>query len=159
MIATQSPYPAAGPMSMGLRVERFYYDGVRRIQEVVADPEGTLGMMLMSGNAAEQSSAQSAQQATQQQTEGGEADESTQAMSQGAQQNSATSNNGGQTPIYNTWLEREYIWGTGDGNAGLDELLAQFDHNRRPWFALQDAGGDPEWDGTLRKLPPGTKRM
>ncbi len=28
------------------------------------------------------------------------------------------------------------------GDNGLDELLAQFDRDRRPWYVLQDAGGD-----------------
>jgi hypothetical protein len=38
--------------------------------------------------------------------------------------------------------EREYIWGPGDGPAGIDEILVQFDINRAPWWMLQDAGGD-----------------
>jgi hypothetical protein len=39
-----------------------------------------------------------------------------------------------------TKLAREYIWGPGDN--GLDELLVQYDVDRRPWWTLQDAGGD-----------------
>ena len=32
--------------------------------------------------------------------------------------------------------------GPDDGNGGVDELLVQFDPNRKPWWVLQDAGGD-----------------
>jgi hypothetical protein len=38
--------------------------------------------------------------------------------------------------------EREYIWGPGDGPAGIYEILVQFDMSRSPWWMLQDAGGD-----------------
>ncbi|MBL0870875.1 MAG: hypothetical protein IBJ18_09900 [Phycisphaerales bacterium] len=53
-----------------------------------------------------------------------------------------------------TKLLREYVWGPGDGHAGVDELIAQFggatdvgDETKpnarwRPWFTLQDGGGD-----------------
>ncbi|MFN7022031.1 MAG: hypothetical protein ACK4WH_11985, partial [Phycisphaerales bacterium] len=46
------------------------------------------------------------------------------------------------TPIPVARLEREYIWGPGDGAAGVDELLVQYDVNRKPWWVVQDAGGD-----------------
>ena len=51
-----------------------------------------------------------------------------------------------------TKLLREYVWGPGDGHAGVDELIAQFggatavgDETKpnarwRPWFTLQDSG-------------------
>jgi len=46
----------------------------------------------------------------------------------------------GWTP--NAILAREYIWGPGDSYAGVDELLVQFDHERKPWWVSQDGGGD-----------------
>lgn len=39
-------------------------------------------------------------------------------------------------------LEREYLWGPGDGIAGVDELLAQYDNTGRAWWVIQDGGGD-----------------
>jgi hypothetical protein len=39
-----------------------------------------------------------------------------------------------------TYLAREYVWGPGDW--GVDELLAQYDADRRASWPLQDAGGD-----------------
>ena len=37
-------------------------------------------------------------------------------------------------------LEREYIWGPGDN--GLDEILVQYDIERKPFWMIQDGGGD-----------------
>lgn len=37
-IRTQSPYPDPSAGSGDVRTERFFYDGVRRIQELVTDP-------------------------------------------------------------------------------------------------------------------------
>ncbi|MFZ4573927.1 MAG: hypothetical protein ACOYN0_05985, partial [Phycisphaerales bacterium] len=39
-------------------------------------------------------------------------------------------------------LEREYLWGPGDGVAGVDELLAQYDTTGKAWWVVQDGGGD-----------------
>ncbi len=38
LVRTQSPYPDPQTSTGQLRSERFYYDGVRRIQEVFVDP-------------------------------------------------------------------------------------------------------------------------
>jgi len=40
LIKTQSPFPEPGSIEFPglLRSERFYYDGIRRIQELVTDP-------------------------------------------------------------------------------------------------------------------------
>ncbi len=50
------------------------------------------------------------------------------------------------TGLITAWsFAREYVWGPGDGPAGLDELLAQFDGPSglsKPWWILQDSGGD-----------------
>ncbi|MBX3381871.1 MAG: RHS repeat protein [Phycisphaeraceae bacterium] len=50
LIETQSPYPDVETALGRLRTERFYYDGVRRIQEVVTDPLLMLGLAAESGN-------------------------------------------------------------------------------------------------------------
>jgi len=51
-----------------------------------------------------------------------------------------------EVPLAGPRLEREYLWGPGDGwgagGAGVDELLVQYDGERKPWWALMDAGGD-----------------
>ena len=52
LIETQSPYPDVETALGRLRTERFYYDGVRRIQEVVTDPLLMLGLAAESSNPA-----------------------------------------------------------------------------------------------------------
>ena len=47
---------------------------------------------------------------------------------------------GENMPATVTYLSREYIWGPGDW--GVDELLVQYDEDRRASWPLQDAGGD-----------------
>jgi hypothetical protein len=51
---------------------------------------------------------------------------------------------GGPTPIAQSDMKREYIWGPGDRGwgGGVDELLVQFDAGRQPWWMMADAGGD-----------------
>jgi hypothetical protein len=51
LIRTQSPYPSPEFLVQegDIRSERFYYDGSRRIQEVVLDPATSLAMAMMSG--------------------------------------------------------------------------------------------------------------
>lgn len=43
---SQSPYPSPQLLTGEVRTERFYYDGVRRVQEVVIDPVLSLGEAL-----------------------------------------------------------------------------------------------------------------
>lgn len=50
LVETQSPYPDVETALGRLRTERFYYDGVRRIQEVVTDPLLMLGLAAGSSN-------------------------------------------------------------------------------------------------------------
>ncbi|MBK9189920.1 MAG: hypothetical protein IPM33_13340 [Phycisphaerales bacterium] len=52
-------------------------------------------------------------------------------------QSSGGPSNGSLTETY---LAREYVWGPGDW--GVDELLVQYDTNRRATWPLQDAGGN-----------------
>ena len=145
LIRTQSPYPSPDD-NQGLRAERFYYDGVRRIQEVVADPLMNLSMAASSSNNTVQSTA-IVSGLSQSISADGPVDLSATSLAveqtqieQGEQQNLL------EGPVFEelslTRLEREYIWGPGDGPAGVDELLVQFDVDRKPWWVLQDSGGD-----------------
>jgi YD repeat-containing protein len=61
----------------------------------------------------------------------------------------ATGGGGGGTGTTTSYLHREYIWGVNNA-AGTEELLVQFDDQRKPWWTLQDGGGDVvalvKWD-------------
>jgi len=99
LIAVRSPRPGpSGANTSGsnvpVRDEHLYYDGIRRVQEVVHD--------------------------------------------------FSTPDGNGDRELQVALLTREYIWGPGDGPAGVDELLAMFDGEAqgKPWWVLQDAGGD-----------------
>ncbi|MBX3379986.1 MAG: hypothetical protein KF805_07810 [Phycisphaeraceae bacterium] len=106
------------------RSERFIYDGVRRIQEIVTDPVMTDG----EGNRVATMSAESEQR-------GG-----------------GGSGQGGELPAMNVFLRAQYVWGPGDN--GVDELLCQIEPysaaethapngpQGKPWFILTDAQGD-----------------
>ena len=52
-------------------------------------------------------------------------------------------------------LAQKYVWGPGDGAAGVDELIAQYasPDRAKAWWALQDAGGDL---AALAESPPGS---
>jgi len=99
LIAVRSPRPGpSGSNTSGsnvpVRDEHLYYDGIRRVQEVVHD--------------------------------------------------FSTPDGNGDRELQVALLTREYIWGPGDGPAGVDEMLAMFDGEAqgKPWWVLQDAGGD-----------------
>ena len=47
LVRAQSPYSEVTTAECESRIERFYYDGVRRIQEVVIDPVSSMGEALM----------------------------------------------------------------------------------------------------------------
>jgi hypothetical protein len=52
----------------------------------------------------------------------------------------AAAGGGGPSGEIAVGVAREYVWGPGD--RGIDELLVQYDKNRKAWYAIQDAGGD-----------------
>ncbi|MBX3382772.1 MAG: hypothetical protein KF864_04595 [Phycisphaeraceae bacterium] len=134
LVETQSPYPDVETALGRLRTERFYYDGVRRIQEVVTDPLLMLGLAAESGNP-------ELQQAVANAAPFGEvaADPQTATL-----ESEEVQMMGGESlPAAVTTLHREYVWGPGDAwGWGVDELLAQYDQGRRASWPLQDAGGD-----------------
>ena len=158
LVRTQSPWPNAESATGSNRSERFFYDGVRRIQELVTDPLPTLEFMMAapdgsggsggSGVPPEVLSAAAAAVASSEEELDGDA---IPAGVEAAQLGSPT-----PVPTTETTLAREYVWGPGDN--GLDELLVQFDEDRRPWWTLQDAGGDivALVNVPFAHLPPGT---
>jgi hypothetical protein len=127
LIRTLSPFPSPDN-STGLRSERFYYDGIRRIQEVVVDPVVSLDVATLSGGSVGTAAGQ-AQSGSGQPLDGA----GTPVVVEQAQL--ADPN---PTAPAGTFLNREYIWGPG----GVDELLCQYDWQRKPWFTLMDDGGD-----------------
>jgi hypothetical protein len=103
------------------RSERFFYDGTRRIQELITDPvvvnneDGDVATM---GEENEQRGG------------GG-----------GGGGGGAGQQPGPVTTIL--YLKAQYVWGPGDSpTAGVDELLLQQDTNGKQWYRLQDAQGD-----------------
>jgi hypothetical protein len=148
LVRVLSPYPEPGATPpegwtvAPVRSERLYYDGVRRIQEVYTDPLLALGESAAQGSASAQGAVGEGQEEEGQTLEG-----------EDGQIESGTGEPGGEDPpgpppnTFITYLEREYLWGPGDGitsgaGAGLDELVAIFDIDRRAWWTLLDASGD-----------------
>ena len=133
---TQSPWPDPQTAAGGeVRSERFYYDGIRRIQEVVSDPVKVLNLALGSEDPQLQLLAMQSVEP------GADMDGDAAPM---ALETGQLEGMGGDPPIGGpptvTRMSREYIWGPGDN--GIDELLVQFDPQRLPTWPLQDAGGD-----------------
>ncbi len=111
-----SPYPGqAGQW----RTEHYYYDGVRRIQEVFTDPMVVAEAFTSKDEAEEIAPGQV-------QTEG------TPGTSQVIS---------GTPPPAGTWCEREYAWDPSVG-AYVDACVAQFDAWGRTGYVIQDANYD-----------------
>ncbi|MCC7390710.1 MAG: hypothetical protein IT431_18335 [Phycisphaerales bacterium] len=121
LVRTQAPAPSESL----LRTERFYYDGLRRIQELVTDPVTPLG-----GAAGDPGLEALASQTV---PEGSNPDEQT--APSGFEQGQLGMGGGSGGTV-----EREYIWGPGDN--GFDELLVQYDAGGNEAWAIQDGGGD-----------------
>jgi hypothetical protein len=148
LVRVLSPYPEPGATPpegwtvAPVRSERLYYDGVRRIQEVYTDPLLALGESAALGDPEAQGEV----------SQGGEEEGQTLEGEEGQIENGSGEPGGEEPPgpppnTFITYLEREYLWGPGDGitsgaGAGLDELVAIFDIDRRAWWTLLDASGD-----------------
>ena len=128
LIRTQSPWPNPEAEGNLVRSERFFYDGIRRIQELVTDPVSNLASASVSASAP-------VQQAANQALEGPEE------LDPSAAPGSVEAAQGVEaSAITISTLAREYVWGPGDN--GIDELFTQFDELGKPWWTLQDSGGD-----------------
>ncbi len=128
------------------------HDGARRVQDAQYDPVSSMMMMMVGGDSGEQLLASEEMQTQADPVEGAPVDGSGMGISLAASMSGDSSGNFGSepedpigTPVP-TYLprrvEREYIWGPGDGRGGVDELLAQCDAARQLWPVLTDAGGD-----------------
>ena len=128
LVRTQTPVT---PGSANLRTERFYYDGIRRIQEFVTNPVVTLGGAggdpVLETLAAESVAT------------GANPDQQTAPAPY--EQSQLTLGGGGAV---SGTVQREYVWGPGDSGSGggFDELLVQYDRDGEEAWAIQDAGGD-----------------
>ncbi|MBX3410065.1 MAG: hypothetical protein KF859_09300 [Phycisphaeraceae bacterium] len=123
--------PEPGEWSQDLRSERLYYDGLRRIQEIIIDPLLPMSMALSGeGGSQLQSAANQVAFNADQPLDG--------AATPATLEHQALL--GESMPATVTYLAREYVWGPGD--RGVDELLVQFDAARKAWWMLVDGGGD-----------------
>lgn len=136
LVRTQSPYPMAG-QGADIRTERFYYDGVRRIQELNIDPLVALENAMQSGDSGIAAVAQTIASMSSDELDGSATPVQLEQSQIGESSSYLTT-----PPVAwsNSYVAREYIWGSGD--EGLDELLVQYDENRNPWWIVQDAGLD-----------------
>lgn len=142
LIAAQSPYPWPGSGTDLVRTERYYYDGIRRIQEVVIDPVASIKFADEVGDPILSDIAEQT------------LDPSTHPDGDAAPLAFETGQVATVDPMPvapQAQLAREYVWGPGDGLAGVDELLVQYGPvnamngapgGRIPYFVIQDAGGD-----------------
>ncbi len=155
LVRAQSPWPNVqeGPVTKKVRSERFFYDGIRRIQELVTDPVLSTGGALMSEDPGLVALAEAEGAIAPEGGAGGagqnlaDGDATSLKLEEG-QVAAAGAAGGGAPPPgsppadFVTYLAREYIWGPGDAFAGSDELLVQFERDRWAWWVLQDASGD-----------------
>ena len=127
LIRTTSPVdddPGDGLPAESVQSISFFYDGARRIQEIINDQVLSIAGALNSGDSGLQSLAI---QST---------NESNPELS-----SAPMSLEKGQTPEPTTRnIYREYVWGPGD--RGPDELLLQTDENDDEYWCLMDGGGD-----------------
>lgn len=129
LVRTQTPTSAG---STHLRTERFLYDGIRRIQEVVTLPVVSLGGA--TGDPQLESLAS--------QTVPVDSNPDEQTAPAAYEEGQLATGGGGGTS--GGTVEREYVWGPGDSGSGggFDELLVQYDASGAEAWAIQDAGGD-----------------
>ena len=123
--------------AVNTRSERYYYDGIRRIQEVrVNEVFSQEESLLISSAPAVQQAAQQIENATN--AEGVELEPSTTPIGVEAEQlafSMSESNSGAFEGVIPFSVEpeifREYIYGPGDGPGGVDEIIAMFDGTNR----------------------------
>jgi hypothetical protein len=144
LVRVQSPFPEPAPGETGLlRTERLFYDGVRRIQEVIIDPAVSLdGALAGEGGAALQGEAQLIASNAAEELDGAATPAMLESVQLGEGDGGGASQMNGtsMTPGTTTMLAREYVWGPGDW--GVDELLVQYDAARRATWPILDSGAD-----------------
>lgn len=127
LVRTQAPVT---PGSDDLRTERYHYDGLRRIQELVTNPTITLGG----------AQGDPTLEALASQTVPLDANPDEQSAPSGYEQGQLEMSGGGGGGAVLGTVQREYVWGPGDN--GFDELLVQYNQSGAEAWAIQDAGGD-----------------
>jgi YD repeat-containing protein len=150
----QAPWPDWDTSEGRVRSTRLYYDGVRRIQEVITDPVLQFEQMLeLESNPQLQAAAEEELEAQPAQEVSGEAvpiaieeqlADGVLSLESGPANSQAPPGELGGF----TYLHREYVWGPGD--RGIDELLVvstgtepSGGHSpRTPWYTITDTGGD-----------------
>jgi hypothetical protein len=146
LVRTQSPFPNVQQATDGaVRSERFYYDGVRRVQEVVIDPSQSLMMAMGSGDSFVADLGQQALTNAQNASGVNDPDAAPDAgVETGAAPMQLETSLGSIDQVGGPRLEREYVWGPGDswGASPVDELLVYYAEARVAWWPLQDAGSD-----------------
>ncbi len=153
LIRTQSPFPTPQHAALGeVRSERFYYDGIRRIQETRLDPSKNLGGAMLAGDPQIESAAQASLQEAQAGTGDPVAAEIDLTAAPLTLENQLLAmadpgpgpGPGPDQPASPVQLVREYVWGPGDAwhPASVDELLCYYGEGREAYWPIQDSSGD-----------------
>ena len=125
LVRTTSPVPDPETSTGDVRSIHFYYDGARRIQEVITINVANLAMAQSSGDPGLEQLAAGSTNST-------NPDGSSAPMNLGK---------GQIDPVPNSRnIHREYVWGPGDN--GPDELLLQTDELDDEYWCMMDGGGD-----------------
>lgn len=125
LIRTTSPSPDAVSAAGTVQSISFYYDGVRRIQEIRANPVSNIASATSSTDPGLQALAAS----------------STNQPNPDGSNAPMLLESGQLNPVpYSRNIYREYVWGPGDN--GFDEILLQTDELDDEYWCLQDGGGD-----------------
>lgn len=149
LIRTQRPFSYDVTNNTAFLSERYYYDGIRRIQEVrLYEVFSQQEALLMSEAPDVQQSAQAVELATT--ASGGSLEQTTTPMGVEAEQLAMSLGDAGghlENPFpfsLEPQLFREYVYGPGNGPGGVDEIIAFYDGTNRAeaYFVLQDASGD-----------------
>jgi len=153
LIRTQSPFPTPQHAALGeVRSERFYYDGIRRIQETRLDPSKNLGGAMLAGDPQVESAALASLQEAKAGTGDPAAAEIDLTAAPLTLENQLLAmadpgpgpGPGPDQPASPVQLVREYVWGPGDAwhPATVDELLCYYGEGREAYWPIQDSSGD-----------------
>lgn len=145
LIRTQSPYPEPSFDAYVARSERYYYDGLRRIQEVHVTPTNIEQMFVMSEMTGDPSESGGPVSGESEVIESEIAAGNVTGQPPFAEQFNLGTIEPGPGMEFNTWIDREYVWGPGD--RGFDELICQHTPARdnvaaSVEYALHDDAGD-----------------
>ena len=125
LIRTTSPAPEPDSAPSMVRAVNYYYDGARRVQEILSEDVASIAASQSSGDPQLEALASS----------------STPEPAPDGSNAPLALQMGQLNPVpYSRNIHREYVWGPGDN--GFDEILLQTDELDHEHWCLQDAGGD-----------------